>query len=254
MKSYQQRYQENQEYPFRWRQEARRVWAELVTHGGAIRNDTLFDDARAVAYAMMQRARHNIELLVKRLPELGYRFAYPDRVWIPANAELHQMLDELEFNYGLLPLVVRAWFEVVGSVNLMGAHPKLSSYAELDWDGSRYIDGDPLVAETIWFEHLGAEAYNTFYQLPIAPDAGHKAGESSNGAMHLLLPNRAFDAPLIDDGGRWTGTFFIQHLQTCFEWGGFPGLRGGWMPGQQSDPAAFQTERDFLTRDLLPIV
>lgn len=254
MKSYHQRYQEHQEYLFPWHQEARRVWAELVTHGTAIRTDLLFDDAQAVAHAMMQRARRNVELLVKRLPELGYRFAYPDRVWIPVNAEMHQMLNDLEFNYGQLPLVVRAWFEIVGSVNLMGAHPKLSGYTELNWDGSQYIDGDPLVVETIWFDYLRAEAHNTVYQLPIAPDAGHKAGESSNGAMHLLLPNPVFDAPLLDDGGRWTGTFFIQHLQTCFEWGGFPGLRGGWMPGQQLDLTASQPERDFLTKDLLPII
>jgi len=245
MPTYLERYQ---------RGEREHVWAELVAHGATIRNDPLHYDAHAVAVAMMERARQNVALLVQRLPKLGYRFAYPDQVWIPTNAAIHQLLDEMEFNYGLLPLAVRTWFDVVGSVNLMGAHPKLSSYAELDWKGSRHIDGDPLVVMTELLGEGDILNYNGFYKAAIAPDTGHKAGESSNGTINVLLPNPAFDAPLLDDGGRWTGTFFIHHIQTCFEWGGFPGLRGGWEPGQQSDPTFSKAELDFLTKDLLPLL
>ena len=159
------------------------MWAELVSRGAAVRVEPLYSQARAVAAAMMQRARHNIDLLVPRLQQLGYRFVAPER------------------DYGPMPLVLRVWFEVVGS-----------------------------------------------------PDVAFKAHESGGGPVSLLVPNPAFDGPLIDPGERWTGTFFVHHLQTCFEWGGFPGLRGNWYPGQESGAAASQAEPDYLRQDLLPII
>ena len=235
------------------------MWAELVSRGAAIRVEPLYSQARAVADAMMQRARHNVDLLVPRLQQLGYRFVDPERVWNPPNPATLRALDDLEREHGSVPLVLRVWFEVVGSVNFMGAHPRLSSNADLDWGGSERIDGDPLVVDSLFLTELGAEPYadagdDEVDQLGFAPDVAFKAHESGGGSVSLLVPNPAFDGPLIDPGERWTGTFFIHHLQTCFEWGGFPGLRGHWYPGQESAAAASQAELDFLREDLLPIL
>lgn len=253
MNSYYQRYQQPHDSPWRWQQTAQRVWAELLAHGPAVRNAPLSDDARAVAQAMMQRARHNIDLIVHRLEALGYRFALPDQVWIPPNPAMQQELERIERDYGPLPLVLRAWFEVVGSVNLMGAHPALSSYADLDWDGSQAQDGDPLVVETELFTQLDIENYYDFYQLPIAPDVTFKSGESGLGSVSVLLPAPAFDAPLIDDGERWTGSFFVPYLRRCFQWGGFPGLHANGTVLGGRDVAASQAALAVLTADLLPL-
>ena len=260
--TYLRRYLRYRQIPFAFHREAGLVWAELVSRGAAIRDEPLYGDARAVARAMMERARHNVALLVPRLRELGYRFAEPDAVWRPPDPATLEALDRLERDYGPLPLALRAWFEVVGSVNLMGAHPRLSSHAELDWGGSERADGDPLVVESVLVVELGGLPYRDaedlpyggLYEVPFAPDVAHKAGESGGGPLCLLAPNPAFDAPVIDPEGRWTGTFFVRHLQTCFDWGGFPGLRGGWYPEQAWHPAGSEAEFDFLRRDLLPLL
>jgi hypothetical protein len=254
MPSYVQRYQQYREATRSWHQEARTIWSELVSHGAAVRNHPLYQDATAFARTVMTRARHNVELLVSRLQELEYRFAEPDNIWTVPGPDTVELLDRLEQQYGPLPIVLRAWFEVVGSVNLMGAHPKLSGYADLDWDGSEQRDGDPLVVETVVFGGGELSSYEALFEVPFAPDASLKAGESGSGSLIMLAPNPAFDAPIIDPGQRWTGTFFIPYLQTYFEWGGFPGLRGGWFPGQSSDAAFSQAEIDYLKQDLLPLL
>jgi hypothetical protein len=95
-----------------------------------VRKEPVYSDARAVARETMTRVRHNVELLATRLRELGFRFTDPDQVVAPPDAELVARLDRIEAEAGgPLPLALRAFFEHVGSVCLMGAHPRLSSYA-----------------------------------------------------------------------------------------------------------------------------
>jgi hypothetical protein len=116
-------------YIDRYRQnECEQVWAELLALGGQIREPRLFDQAQAVARATMTRARANIELLAPRLTSLGYQFAQPDRIFVPADTGMRSLIDQVERNAGPLPLSLRAWCEVVGEVNFMGSHPKLSMY------------------------------------------------------------------------------------------------------------------------------
>jgi hypothetical protein len=112
------------------RGECEEVWAELRALGGRIRELPLYDEAQGVVRETMKRVRCNIELLVPRLTALGYRFAYPDRVFVPADEQTHQLAADVERRAGPLPLSLRGWCEVVGEVNLMGAHPKLSTYVQ----------------------------------------------------------------------------------------------------------------------------
>jgi hypothetical protein len=53
------------------------VWAEMMVLGAEIREPPYFKDARAVAAETMRRARHNVELLIRRLDQLQYRFEIP---------------------------------------------------------------------------------------------------------------------------------------------------------------------------------
>jgi hypothetical protein len=85
--------------------------------------------------------------------------------------------------------------------------------------------------------------------LEIGPDPISKHGYSGDSPLYVLVPNPSFDAIIIDDVHHWTGTFFIPYLQTCFDWGGFPGLR--------HDPAAAERAREelaFLKEGLLPLL
>jgi hypothetical protein len=116
-------------YLERYRQgECEQVWAELLALGGQIREPRLYGEALSVAHEAMTRARANIELLVPRLTSLGYRFAHPDRVFVPADEGFRHLVAQVERRAGPLPLSLRAWCDVVGEVNFMGSHPKLSTY------------------------------------------------------------------------------------------------------------------------------
>jgi hypothetical protein len=65
--------------PKSWRKryeagEREAVWAEMTALGPAIRHARYVDEAWAVARETMRRARHNVELIVRRLDELKYQF------------------------------------------------------------------------------------------------------------------------------------------------------------------------------------
>jgi hypothetical protein len=113
------------------RGECEEVWAELLALGGQIRQEPLYSDALAVARDTMSRARENIKLLVPRLISLSYRFAHPEQVFVPAKAELRRRVADAERRAGPLPLSLQTWCEVVGEVNFMGLHPKLSAYEDM---------------------------------------------------------------------------------------------------------------------------
>jgi hypothetical protein len=50
------------------------VWTEMTAMGAAVREAPCADDAVAVARETMRRVRHNLELLIRRLDAMGYRF------------------------------------------------------------------------------------------------------------------------------------------------------------------------------------
>lgn len=54
--------------------EHEQVWADMVALGPGVREEPYLGDAQAVARETMRRVRHNLELIVARLEELGYRF------------------------------------------------------------------------------------------------------------------------------------------------------------------------------------
>lgn len=119
-------------YLERYRQgEHSQVWNELVAQGDAVRREPLLNDAASVAQETMRRARHNIELLVGRLQQIGFRFHDPRHMYVPATAQMLRDLKQFEQEAGPVPLSVRALVEVVGDVNFMGSHPRLSYYAPL---------------------------------------------------------------------------------------------------------------------------
>lgn len=242
------------------------VWAELTALGSAIQDEPLAVDAQAVARETMRRARTNVELLVGRLTALGYRFLSDPHV--PPGDESLAALRELETQYGLLPLSLRTWHEVVGAVDFMGVYPRLSSYEEVDlhdlgmWlqgqrlrvslvpefrilgplpdsdpDPDAGICGDPLV---VWpcndalVDELDEEPEQPggdpriVHSLCLAPDALHKANVSGGDGPHVDFAAARMDAPLRGDD--WEGVPFITYLRTAFAWGGFPGLRSAVNP------------------------
>lgn len=239
------------------------VWAELVGLGPAVRDEPVFSDAHAVAQEMMMRAKHNIEVLIERLNQLEYRFLLPDQVWVPPDEDAVRALDGLDHRYGPFPLAIRKWYEIVGRVDFLGIHPKLSHYDGPIWSDSGKVAyySDPMVVyrprgEMVlsyyinqaadWDEMAKMEEENPPpYGIDFGMSAINKANHSGCGAVQILVPNPAFDSPIIDWDDYWMGTFFVPYLRACFQWGGFPGF------SQVEESDIPKEELDFLTNGLL---
>jgi len=258
------------------------VWAELVALGAAVREEPLYSDAWAVASETLRRVRHNIELLIPRLEALGYQFghswlrdsephAHPP-VFTPPASDVHEIIAEFEQWIGVLPRLLRAFYEIVGSVNFVGTPPEVWADGRQEAGGldALYVypaDADMLNDAESWEERYGwvteeerdlsdeheedpcdARAY---YALPrdcwlvcSAPDEYFKYDFSGCGGYDIAAPNPAADARLLTERHRTT---FVNYLRICFRWAGFP----GWETlGRTSDQL---TGLSTLTAGLLPL-
>lgn len=109
------------------------VYRELVALQERVFAPEVYEDALRVAREMMRRVRQNIQTLIERLPALGYvfesqmqEFTDPGEIayyqpFRPPSPETSAVLEKIEATYGALPLVLRCFYEEVGSVNLLGA-------------------------------------------------------------------------------------------------------------------------------------
>jgi hypothetical protein len=229
------------------------VWAELVALGEQIREEPLYSDALAVARETMRRVRYNIELLISRLSELGYQFGSPDPdedgliesfppVFTPPKASVDDLIAKLEREAGILPLSLKAFYQVVGGVNLEGMDP--------GWEYAGGLYGlDPLVVWPLVEDRIKsclrrnnlAEDEEP-YRITIAPDHYHKEGISGGAPYEVALPNLAIDAPLLYE---WHEITFVNYLRICFDWGG--------MPGFEACSVRPKKELAYLTKGLLPL-
>jgi hypothetical protein len=236
------------------------VWDELVRMGAHVHDPSVLCDARSVAHATMDIVAGNIERLIARLASHGYDFQiYPDGTeLLPAlyalirpDAQTLADIRELEGLAGAIPLSLLAFWEVVGSVSLIGCcgdgWPDYSDplYVEAprggvvdfrDWHG----DGtyDPAPGDT--------------FLCPIAPDVLHKDNVSGGSPYSIRLPNAGADALLCNE---WHNVGFIAYLRIAIlDWGGFPGLSQA-NPQDKWRTSSVNTRPEWfndLTRDLTP--
>lgn len=226
------------------------VWTEMIGLGDWTRNDAdAWADARQVAALTMQRARHNIEVLIANLQTAGYRFTPGAEleVWEPPTSDISAELDDLEAEIGLLPLALRAWYEQVGQVNLVGRHPAwpnddldpLVVYAPIDFIRSEFRD---------WQETRGTPwSSGRQFTIDIAPDRLHKADISGGPPYGITVPDRAADSLVLFEEHQTT---FSNYLRIAFHWAGMPGLgRPGAPPCDPDVVAAIR----HCGRGLLPL-
>jgi hypothetical protein len=172
-----------------------------------------------------------------------------------------RLLDDLEAAVGSLPISVRAWYEIVGSLNLVGYH---SGWRAILTGGDREEEAysrdgetDPIsFLEPLYVYPLSAGRVADYveraakggrvqgFRLSLIPNGKRAYGLRGQDAFdyEITLPCDAADAALL---GTSSGTTFIGYLRSCFRWGGFP----NW--GQWSE----RPERDLeiLQQGLLPI-
>ena len=182
--------------------EHRQVWAELIAMGARVREDPVAADALAVAYEIMQRVDTNVRTLVDRLG------ATDTTAHVPPDASVRKAIADFEKSGGVMPLSLRAFYEVVGEVNLIDTYPGLDPLVVYGFDeGLAEFDGDEDAPSAI----------------TIAPDDIHKAGESGGDAYEIAVPDLRADGELLNERHR---LFFVDYLRLCFRFGGFPGYEG----------------------------
>jgi hypothetical protein len=218
------------------------TWDLLCDAGQLEPGSTLYDDALAVAREAMSRVRRNLEIIVKCLETANYVFAWPTNEGLrpttpltapPANTP--QLLAVLERKAGHVPLSLRAWWEIIGEVSLLGVFA----------DSWKSTQGFPLndaleivplsyVLEEIEQWEANPERGQTF-EAPLSADIYHKANLSGGAEYSVVLPDGRIDAPLrhvimLIPGprpGHWaqveTNETFVGYLRRSLMWAGFPG-------------------------------
>jgi hypothetical protein len=221
------------------------VWNEIRALGADVRSSTYREDVTRVVTETANRIRHNVDLLVERLQNDGYQFAWPgnehyetDRSrWLP-NDESPVLVDFLNKLCGPIPLIIEAWIKQVGDVNLAGNHP--------EWPGQDMLT-DALVVEfeykawrldeneasqgffqneyDFWKELVSQDGIDAVgpFRLPFATDVHRKVNISGGNPYAIILPDSGADA-LVDINGE--KSYFIDYLRKCFVFGGFPGFMG----------------------------
>ena len=234
--------------------ECEAVWAELGAR--ALAGE---DRAAAVEVAIetMRRAKACLEQLSERLSADGYVFLYEAEVLVPPERDLPAQLESLEKKAGPIPLALRAFWEQVGSVNFIGAHPRwpLPAYIGLpglpapkSTDPRHLLYADPLMVAGAEFslqdyegnwaarvEEGEIDPEEEPYEFGIGPDALHKANVS--GGLQTVAPAAVADPPLL---GLHTGSqSFVSYLRSALANAGFAGFPHRTDPAERAELSAW---------------
>jgi hypothetical protein len=233
------------------------VWQELRLLGGGIRESPWVEEAQLVCDEMARRARHNVELIVERLSDDGYRFhandddQTPVLPHVPPTPDASTHVEWLEQRFGTVPMTLSSWVRIVGDVWLVGTHPRWEASASADplvigVEGFRYPDESSLHGFADdewagWLEHREEDPDTAgLFVLPLAPDRLHKENISGGGPYGIVLPDGSVDGLF-----SWETTMpFVSYLNWVFREGGFP-----WPSGEDSQWEV----RHRLVKDLLPL-
>lgn len=208
------------------------VWAELSRSGLDVRSDQLRGDAYDVARAIVDRAYNNLSLIQRRLIDLGYQFDEPDSALVISSPKDICLLDDAEQRLGTFPVILRAWYERVASVNFSQARSQLYGEVNQEPEGSISVAGLGLNAVLVF---LSIPKCMALHQTLMDEEREEQEQESASWLSTLLptggwasncnpkgfhLPDRGFDGVLFNDGGG--DVYFVQELRAAFTWGGFP--------------------------------
>ena len=229
----------SQGWPERYRHgEREQVWHELRQCGDRVREPDLAGDVQAVCDEMARRARHNVELVVGRLREQGYRFHTNDDAQDPVEplrsptAGAESLASWLPDRFGPVPMALSSWLRLVGDVWLVGTHPDWPEAMAADplvieLEGTRYPDApvrDYFAGEfDTWRDQTAEDPDTGAFVLPLAPDRLHKANVSGGGPYGVRLPDATAEGLFLGE----VAMPFVAYLNWVFQHGGFPGPAAG---------------------------
>jgi hypothetical protein len=194
-----------------------------MTDAPAIRDEAVLPHAKTVARETMQRVRTNVEVLVSRLRELGYVFERPDEVHVLPTEQSSTRLDGFERRVGPIPLSLRTFYDVVGTVDFTQSEAQLVSWHVPERESASELEilgeYDPLVVGSLEDDPQPWSSDPSWWFL--APDEFHKARYSGGENYHVALPDPRADFPIL--GMYDIDEFFVAYLRATFAGGGFRG-------------------------------
>lgn len=246
-----------------------KVWSEIVALEDSVHDAAIAAEVKAVAGEMMARVKKNLEQIVAALTKKKYPFAKKTakpkyagdsskKAITPPGAKTAKALAEIEkISEGPLPIALRAFYEIVGSVDLT-ADPE----AELDDDAVALaalgrLDPILVVPPEVALKMLQEEAQAMKTRFPpelqepvttlyLGGDPDFKADPKASGDDRPyrvdIFAGRA-GAPLLTPDRRPID--FVAYLREVVLAGGFRGLAG-------STDEATARPRALLTKDLTP--
>ncbi|MDR3634739.1 MAG: hypothetical protein P4L84_13125 [Isosphaeraceae bacterium] len=197
-----------------------RVWYELFLLGKEVHADGTFDDAWAVALETMRRVRANAETVHRRLCEIGYPFANPNRACPTPVDGVSEAIARFEAGVGRLPLSLRAFFEVVGTVDWTQDRTQPlpeAIFALGDLDPLLIVSFDDLLAQYLWERRPRrispwSRLLPRWFAVPtrtvdkfefcVSTDEETKGGYGGVGPISILIPDARVDAPVLFEGGQ----------------------------------------------------
>lgn len=175
-----------------------------------------------------------------------------DIVFSPPSAGTNALIRKLEKKGLSLPLSLKAWAEIVGAINLSGAHPTLCFWRDANFPN---IFADPLMISLDdlmfqgeqWLDSQSDGEGIREIKVIVAWGADTKADlaiadEPIDEGYDICLPANSADAALNNEPHQ---THFVDYLRIAFRWGGFP----GW----ENRSRRPEKELRFLSEGLLPI-
>jgi hypothetical protein len=178
--------------------------------------------------ARILKVGRQIATIARRLPSLEYRFRDPSAALPGPEPGTDAAIERIEREVGTLPLGIKLFWRLVGSVDFTGPHGDWT-VVEYPWDGCDCPDPlvvyPPSLAISELDEFLGDREERVRcdfpYLVPIAPDFKCKDNVSGGMFYNLSVPAVDDDPPLNDERHRTT---FVSYLELAVRWGGFPGL------------------------------
>lgn len=184
-------------------------------------------EPKAAWIASMRDVRASLERLVAHLRGEGYRFAAGRHALRAPTGKTLRAIAAIERAAGPVPAALRAFWAIVGAVDLRGEDPRWPRRAVVgrsvpSVEADLWLT-DPLVvagaeAVSLELEDVVRDAPNA---LSIAPDRLGKAGYSA-GELRVWLPAKD-DDPILE-GGEVDGERFTGYVARALGWAGFPGF------------------------------
>ncbi|MFF2789907.1 hypothetical protein ACFVT6_24670 [Streptomyces sp. NPDC058049] len=251
--------------------EHERVWEELAALDRRPPK-ALAAQAEAVAMETMERVRCGLEAVVETLRAEAYPFHKKARALVPPPLDALRSVKRLErLTGGRLPLSLRAFYLVVGSVDLSGSEdgfrhdpkkhgpkPKRNEIVDVPekypfmylshFDPLVVLPLEEAVAEAERWAREGRErvGMSAPLDLTISPGPSFKANPRDaqpEPVDTVRLPGPFADVEL--HHGRGGTVPFVAHLRGCLAWGGFPGLAGTSIRPQAALDALVQSVVPF---------